>query len=264
MLGLHQQACCSSARRGTSSFPNLSLLSSPLIHILRGLPRNRAISPEARPGDTCFIQPPDPASPPTAPTGTPEAAVIRPNCSDFMWRARASTPRFAAHPWQPHAGWTHPGRSKILSSAGDVRSKEQLLRNALGSRELPPSPWQHNSTCREAYCGNRKLLLCFLYLPAMQQPRRALAERVPPPEGGCLLPARVRGEKCDKTDGRRDSTGQRLRKPRSQCKGKDGACGSGAHNPPQAVGAQGTGKTHTGMVTALSQQVKGAAALLPC
>lgn len=71
-------------------------------------------------------------------------------------------------------------------------------------------------------------------------------------------------EKHFKTDGKRDHMRQRLRKPQSQCKGKHGARGSGPHNPPQAVGAQVTGETHINTITALPEQVKGAAAPLPC
>lgn len=41
-----------------------------------------------------------------------------PNYSYFIWRAHASTPLFAAHPWQPHTARMHPGRSKIWSPGG--------------------------------------------------------------------------------------------------------------------------------------------------
>lgn len=77
-----------------------------------------------------------------------------------------------------------------------VRSKEQLPRNALESREL------HDFTCREAHCGNCNLLLHFLYLPSMQQPRRALAEWVPPLEGGHLPPTRSQRENILKQMGK--------------------------------------------------------------
>lgn len=138
----------------------------------------------------------------------------------------------------------HPGRNSLWALGG---CKEQEAAAGKNSRdwEAASQPMAAQFHTGRAHWGHHNLLLCFIYLLLVERHRAAPAEWVPPLEEDHLPPAEGKHGKMDRKE---DGTGQRLRKPGSQCKGKCNVPGSGAHSPPQAAA-----ETHTIMNTALFQ-----------